>query len=94
MDGADFSGLADTQMDLGFGLGWEGVQHHDFSDGPHLDLFEGFFFGGAGNVAGSGAGGNANGVGVGNGSGSSGNGGDGIGNGHRNGNGARMDDIR
>ncbi len=35
----------DSQMDLNFGLGWEGM-HHDFSDGPQLDLFDGFFFGG------------------------------------------------
>ncbi|KAL8285644.1 hypothetical protein RB597_002621 [Gaeumannomyces tritici] len=36
----------DTQMDLGFGLGWEGM-HHDFNDGgQQVDLFEGFFFGG------------------------------------------------
>lgn len=34
-----------AQMDLGFGLGWEGM-HHDFSDGQQVDLFEGFFFGG------------------------------------------------
>ncbi|KAH8680904.1 fungal-specific transcription factor domain-containing protein [Xylariales sp. PMI_506] len=33
------------QMDLGFGLGWEGM-HHDFSDGQQVDLFDGFFFGG------------------------------------------------
>ena len=35
--------------DLGMGLGWEGVDH-DFSDGGGQlpDLFEGFFFGGAG----------------------------------------------
>ncbi|KAK3307033.1 fungal-specific transcription factor domain-containing protein [Chaetomium strumarium] len=39
-DGVDFSGLADIQMDLGFGLGWDG------SDGQQLDLFDGFFFGG------------------------------------------------
>lgn len=38
--------MADTQMDLGFGLGWEGM-HHDFSDGQQqVDLFDGFFFGG------------------------------------------------
>jgi hypothetical protein len=35
----------DTQMDIGFGLGWEGL-HHDFSDGQQVDLFDGFFFGG------------------------------------------------
>jgi hypothetical protein len=45
LDGVDFSGLADTHMDLGFGLGWEGL-HHDFNDGQQLDLFDGFFFGG------------------------------------------------
>ncbi|KAI1658520.1 fungal-specific transcription factor domain-containing protein [Daldinia decipiens] len=36
---------ADLQMDMGFGLGWEGM-HHDFSDGQQVDLFDGFFFGG------------------------------------------------
>lgn len=45
---------ADTQMDLGLGIGWEGM-HHDFSDGnQHVDLFDGFFFGGQ--QAGSGGG--------------------------------------
>ena len=48
------------QMDLGFGIGWEG-NHHDFSDGQQLDLFEGFFFGGqqggGGGAGGGGAGG-------------------------------------
>lgn len=44
--GTDFGGGGgqDTQMDLNFGLGWEGI-HHDFSDGQQLDLFDGFFFG-------------------------------------------------
>ncbi|CAJ2513642.1 Uu.00g017610.m01.CDS01 [Anthostomella pinea] len=35
----------DMQMDMGFGMGWEGM-HHDFSDGQQVDLFDGFFFGG------------------------------------------------
>lgn len=35
----------DMQMDMGFGIGWEGM-HHDFSDGQQVDLFDGFFFGG------------------------------------------------
>ncbi|KAI0100607.1 fungal-specific transcription factor domain-containing protein [Nemania sp. FL0031] len=35
----------DLQMDMGFGIGWEGM-HHDFSDGQQVDLFDGFFFGG------------------------------------------------
>ncbi len=38
-------GNPDLQMDMGFGLGWEGM-HHDFSDGQQVDLFDGFFFGG------------------------------------------------
>jgi len=58
IDAVDFSGLADTQMDLGFGLGWEGL-HHDFSDGQQLDLFDGFFFGGAGGGGGGVGGGSA-----------------------------------
>lgn len=37
--------MNNEQMDLGFGLGWEGM-HHDFSDGQQVDLFDGFFFGG------------------------------------------------
>jgi hypothetical protein len=56
LDAIDFSGLADTQMDLGFGLGWEGL-HHDFSDGQQLDLFDGFFFGGGQGGQGQGPGG-------------------------------------
>jgi hypothetical protein len=44
MNLGEFNG-GDTQMDLGFGLGWEGL-HHDFSDGQQVDLFDGFFFGG------------------------------------------------
>lgn len=46
MEGAvpDLGGYSE-QMDLGFGLGWEGL-HHDFSDGQQVDLFDGFFFGG------------------------------------------------
>ena len=35
----------DTEMDLGIGLGWEGM-HHNFNDGQQVDLFDGFFFGG------------------------------------------------
>lgn len=56
LDGVDFSGLADIQMDLGFGLGWEGL-HHDFNDGQQLDLFDGFFFGGGPQQGGGGGGG-------------------------------------
>ncbi|KAB5536063.1 fungal-specific transcription factor domain-containing protein [Coniochaeta sp. 2T2.1] len=42
--GGGNGGQDNTQMDLNFGLGWEGL-HHDFSDGQQLDLFDGFFFG-------------------------------------------------
>lgn len=61
---ADFGGAGagpgpdGAQVDLNFGLGWEGM-HHDFSDGQQLDLFDGFFFGdqrGAGGGAGMGFG--------------------------------------
>jgi hypothetical protein len=34
-------------LDMGFGLGWEGVDH-DFSEGGGLDLMDGFWFGGTG----------------------------------------------
>lgn len=45
-NGTGVGGIEDTQMDLGMGLGWEGL-HHDFSDGQQqYDLFDGFFFGG------------------------------------------------
>jgi hypothetical protein len=43
--GADGFNNPDMQMDMGFGIGWEGM-HHDFSDGQQVDLFDGFFFGG------------------------------------------------
>lgn len=42
---SNYGGNPDLQMDMGFGLGWEGM-HHDFSDGQQVDLFDGFFFGG------------------------------------------------
>lgn len=43
----------EAEMDLGFGLGWEGI-HHNFNDGQQVDLFEGFFFGGQQGGAGGG----------------------------------------
>lgn len=61
--GGDFGQQADTQMDLNFGLGWEGL-HHDFSDGQQLDLFDGFFFGDQ-RGGGGGGGGGAVGMGMG-----------------------------
>ncbi|KAK0627202.1 fungal-specific transcription factor domain-containing protein [Immersiella caudata] len=55
MDGSVDYGMGD-QMDLGFGLGWEGL-HHDFSEGQQVDLFDGFFFGGQQGNGGAGMGG-------------------------------------
>ncbi|CAN8102721.1 unnamed protein product [Discula destructiva] len=44
--GGGGGGIDETgNVDLGMGLGWEGL-HHDFSDGQQYDLFDGFFFGG------------------------------------------------
>ncbi|KAJ2990709.1 hypothetical protein NUW58_g2817 [Xylaria curta] len=43
--GSDGFQNPDMQMDMGFGIGWEGM-HHDFSEGQQFDLFDGFFFGG------------------------------------------------
>ncbi|KAI8633332.1 fungal-specific transcription factor domain-containing protein [Xylariaceae sp. FL1651] len=42
--GVDGLNNPDMQMDMGFGIGWEGM-HHDFSEGQQFDLFDGFFFG-------------------------------------------------
>lgn len=55
--GMDESG----NIDLGMGLGWEGL-HHDFSDGQQYDLFDGFFFGGQQGGGGGGMGGGSNGA--------------------------------
>lgn len=50
-------GIDETgNVDLGMGLGWEGL-HHDFSDGQQYDLFDGFFFGGQQGGGGAGMGG-------------------------------------
>lgn len=61
--GLNGSGLVDEtgNVDLGMGLGWEGL-HHDFSDGQQYDLFDGFFFGGQ--QGGGGGMGGANGGGL------------------------------
>jgi hypothetical protein len=42
LHGAAMDGQAG--LDLGFGLGWEGMDH-DFSEGNQLDIFDGMFFG-------------------------------------------------
>lgn len=44
LQGLQTGSSVDGEMDLGFGLGWEGG-HHDISDGQQVDLFDGFFFG-------------------------------------------------
>jgi hypothetical protein len=48
MSGQEWGGGMGSGVDLGFGLGWDGMDH-DFSEGNQVDLFDGFFFGGAGN---------------------------------------------
>ena len=58
----DMGDVGVQSMDLGFGLGWEGL-HHDFSEGQQLDLFDGFFFGGQQGNGGLGGGGGAGGAG-------------------------------
>ena len=47
--GQEWGGGMGTGVDLGFGLGWDGMDH-DFSEGNQVDLFDGFFFGGSGNA--------------------------------------------
>jgi hypothetical protein len=42
LHGAAMEGQAG--LDLGFGLGWEGMDH-DFSEGNQFDLFDGTFLG-------------------------------------------------
>ncbi|KAF1737346.1 Positive regulator of purine utilization [Beauveria bassiana] len=41
----DFSTVDQAQLDLGFGINWEGM-HNDFSEGGHINPFDTFFFGG------------------------------------------------
>ncbi|KAK7418398.1 hypothetical protein QQX98_004018 [Neonectria punicea] len=41
----EFGNLDQPQVDLGFGMNWEGL-HHDFSDGQQMNPFDTFFFGG------------------------------------------------
>lgn len=51
MNGGGFVGSGGADFGMGLGLEWEGMEH-DFSEGGNggLDLFDGFFFGGAGNL--------------------------------------------
>ena len=70
----DVHGLDQAQLDLGFGINWEGM-HNDFGEGQQMNPFDTFFFGGqqSGNGAagGGGGGGNGNGNGTVNGNGDS-----------------------
>lgn len=70
----DVNGLDQAQLDLGFGINWEGM-HNDFGEGQQMNPFDTFFFGGqqsgngTGDTGGTGSGnGNGNGNGSGNGS--------------------------
>ncbi|KAH8735882.1 fungal-specific transcription factor domain-containing protein [Ilyonectria robusta] len=49
----EFGNLDQSQVDLGFGMNWEGL-HHDFSDGQQMNPFDTFFFGGQQGSNGSG----------------------------------------
>lgn len=50
--------LDPTQIDLGFGMGWDGL-NNDYGENQHLNPFDTFFFGGQqGNAGGNGPGGN------------------------------------
>lgn len=50
----DFSNMEQSQVDLGFGMNWEGM-HHDYSEGQQMNPFDSFFFGGPQGNNGNGA---------------------------------------
>jgi hypothetical protein len=41
----ELGSLDQGQLDLGFGINWDGM-HHDFSEGQQVNILDGFFFGG------------------------------------------------
>ncbi|KYK59409.1 hypothetical protein DCS_00539 [Drechmeria coniospora] len=41
----EVNGMDQAQLDLGFGINWEGM-HNDYGEGPHVSPFDAFFFGG------------------------------------------------
>lgn len=55
----DFSTVDQAQLDLGFGINWEGM-HNDFSEGGHINPFDTFFFGGQPNGGSNNNGNNGN----------------------------------
>ncbi|KAF7549824.1 hypothetical protein G7046_g8222 [Stylonectria norvegica] len=65
----EFPGIDQSQVDLGFGMNWEGM-HHDYSDGTQMNPFDSFFFGGPqggnanSNANGNGANGGGGGMGM------------------------------
>lgn len=50
----EMGGLDSNQLDLGFGINWEGM-HGDYGEGQQMHPFDTFFFGGSGALGGSGA---------------------------------------
>lgn len=58
----DFSSVDQAQLDLGFGINWEGM-HSDFSEGGHINPFDTFFFGGQPNAGNNNSGNNGAGSG-------------------------------
>lgn len=50
----EMGGMDPNQLDLGFGINWEGL-HGDYGEGQQMHPFDTFFFGGSGALGGSGA---------------------------------------
>lgn len=50
----EYSNMEPSQVDLGFGMNWEGM-HHDYNEGQQMNPFDSFFFGGPQGNNGNGA---------------------------------------
>jgi hypothetical protein len=52
----EFANVDQSQVDLGFGINWEGIPN-EYGDGPQMNPFDTFFFGGPPGSNGGGPGG-------------------------------------
>ena len=68
----DMNNMEQAQLDLGFGINWEGI-HNDYGEGQQINPFDTFFFGGQ-QTGGGGGGGGGNGGGAAGSGGNNGNG--------------------
>ncbi|KAL3955658.1 hypothetical protein ACCO45_011221 [Purpureocillium lilacinum] len=68
----DMNNMEQAQLDLGFGINWEGM-HNDYGEGQQINPFDTFFFGGQ-QTGGGGGGGGGNGGGAAGSGGNNGNG--------------------